>query len=39
MKRMMTIAFAVVCLVQLGVPAWMIHRRENTLRHGEAFRF
>lgn len=39
MKRMMVIAFAVVCLIQLAVPAWMIHRRENTLRHGEAFRF
>ncbi len=31
--------FAALCLLQLVVPASMIHKRETTLRHGEVFKF
>lgn len=39
MKRWMLVIFAVVCAAQLSIPAWMIYRREKTLREGEVFLF
>lgn len=39
MKRIIVITLLAVCIVQLAVPAWMIKRRENTLKLGEVFHF
>ena len=38
-KHLLLLAFAVVCLLQLGVPVSMILGRENVLREGKEFRF
>jgi uncharacterized membrane-anchored protein len=39
MKQGLLILLAVVAVVQLAVPGWMIFRRERTLDVGEAYRF
>ena len=38
-NRLALTGFAVMALLQLAVPAWMIVDREWTLRHGQAFKF
>lgn len=38
-KVILLVLFAALCLVQLGVPASMIYKRETTLRYGEVFKF
>lgn len=39
MKRAGLILFVVVMLIQLGVPAYLIWREEQTLSYGEVFKF
>ncbi|NQU12319.1 GDYXXLXY domain-containing protein [bacterium] len=39
LSRWLLLVFGVVALGQLAVPAWMIARRETTLRHGRAYKF
>lgn len=39
MKKILSILFVAVCLVQLAIPTWMIYRREKTLKEGDVFLF